>query len=87
MPEVMQLSENFRSHNEILQLANSLVSMIEVLFPTSIDKLKKERSDYAGPKPILLSGGALGEIINFMNTVDLQAYYQSRSGNGRRPGR
>lgn len=52
----MQLSINFRSHNAILQLSNSVVSMIEVLFPSSIDRLRKERSDYDGPKPTVLSG-------------------------------
>jgi hypothetical protein len=31
----------FRSHNAILQLSNSIVSIIEVLFPTSIDRLRK----------------------------------------------
>jgi hypothetical protein len=36
-----KLSINFRSHNAILQLSNSIVSIIEVLFPTSIDRLRK----------------------------------------------
>jgi hypothetical protein len=40
-PNIMQLSINFRSHNAILQLSNSIVSIIEVLFPTSIDRLRK----------------------------------------------
>jgi superfamily I DNA/RNA helicase len=40
-PVVKQLSINFRSHNNILQLANSVVSLIELLFPKTIDKLKK----------------------------------------------
>jgi hypothetical protein len=37
----MQLTVNFRSHNNILQLANSIVSIIEVLFPKTLDRLKK----------------------------------------------
>ncbi len=40
-PIVKQLTINFRSHNNILQLANSLVSALEILFPKTIDKLKK----------------------------------------------
>lgn len=40
-PSVLQLTVNFRSHNNILQLANSVVSVIEVLFPKTIDRLKK----------------------------------------------
>lgn len=54
-PTVMQLTINFRSHNNILQLANSIISIIEILFPATIDRLKKERSDLNGPKPIILS--------------------------------
>ena len=33
MPSKLELTYNFRSHNEILQLANSVVQMIETLFP------------------------------------------------------
>lgn len=40
-PIVKQLTVNFRSHNNILQLANSIVSSLEILFPKTIDKLKK----------------------------------------------
>ncbi|KAM3136353.1 hypothetical protein pb186bvf_011488 [Paramecium bursaria] len=49
-----QLTTNFRSHNNILQLANSIVSVIELFFPQTIDKLQKERSDLFGPKPIIV---------------------------------
>ncbi|CAD8065005.1 unnamed protein product [Paramecium primaurelia] len=53
---IHQLTINFRSHNNILQLANSLVSILEIFFPNTIDKLKKERSNISGPKPILVNG-------------------------------
>lgn len=58
-PTVKQLSVNFRSHNNILQLANSVVSIIELLFPTTIDRLRKEHSDLVGPKPIVLADSGL----------------------------
>jgi hypothetical protein len=35
-------------------MANSIVSVMEALFPQTIDKLKKERSKVDGPKPALL---------------------------------
>ena len=54
-PVVKQLTVNFRSHNNILQLANSVVSSIEILFPKTIDRLKKEVSNISGPKPIILA--------------------------------
>jgi hypothetical protein len=46
--------KNFRSHAKILDLANSVVSLLELLFPRTIDKLLKESSDNDGPKPILI---------------------------------
>ncbi|CAD8176793.1 unnamed protein product [Paramecium octaurelia] len=54
--KIHQLTINFRSHNNILQLANCLVSILEIFFPNTIDKLKKERSNISGPKPILVNG-------------------------------
>lgn len=54
-PVIKHLSVNFRSHNNILQLANSVVSSLEVLFPKTIDRLKKEVSDLKGPKPMILA--------------------------------
>jgi hypothetical protein len=43
-----------------LDLANSVVSLVELLFPKTIDKLMKERSDFAGPKPIVIDN--IGDI-------------------------
>ena len=54
-PVVKQLTINFRSHNNILQLANSVVSSIEILFPKTIDRLKKEISNLNGPKPMIVA--------------------------------
>lgn len=48
------MNKNFRSHARILDLANSVVSLLELIFPKTIDKLKKESSDNDGPKPILI---------------------------------
>ena len=51
---MLQLVKNFRSHSKILDLANSVVSLLELLFPKTIDKMIKESSDIIGPKPILI---------------------------------
>lgn len=48
------MAKNFRSHSKILDLANSVVSLLELLFPRTIDKLIKETSDNEGPRPILI---------------------------------
>jgi len=53
-PVVHQLTVNFRSHGKILDIANSVVSLMETYFPKTIDKLKKEKSEVDGPKPIIL---------------------------------
>lgn len=45
---------NFRSHNRILYLANSVIDLLEFFFPETIDRLKKEKSSIDGPKPIIL---------------------------------
>jgi len=54
VPSVLQLTKNFRSHSRILDLANSVVSLLELLFPKTIDRLLKETSDADGPKPIFI---------------------------------
>jgi hypothetical protein len=48
------LTKNFRSHSKILDLANSIISLIELIFPKTIDKLNKECSEIDGPKPIVI---------------------------------
>ncbi|CAI2383785.1 unnamed protein product [Moneuplotes crassus] len=55
-PRVVQLTKNYRSHNKILQLANSVIDIVELYFPQTIDKLQRERSEFDGPKPIILEG-------------------------------
>jgi ATP-dependent exoDNAse (exonuclease V) beta subunit len=54
VPKVLQLVKNFRSHARILDLANSVVSLLELLFPKTIDKLQKESSDNDGPRPLVI---------------------------------
>jgi len=62
---VIQLTTNYRSHGKILALANSVVNIIETLFPFSIDKLKKEESETDGLRPILLTGLKPHELKRF----------------------
>ena len=66
MPKVLQLTKNFRSHSRILDLANSVVSLLELCFPMTIDKLMKESSDLEGPRPIVIdhaSNDQLGQLL------------------------
>eukprot|EP00828_Plagiopyla_frontata_P017721 TRINITY_DN228_c0_g1_i7.p2 TRINITY_DN228_c0_g1~~TRINITY_DN228_c0_g1_i7.p2 ORF type:complete len:257 (+),score=59.42 TRINITY_DN228_c0_g1_i7:143-913(+) len=58
-PTLMHLSVNFRSHGRILDLANSIVTLLEIFFPQTIDKMKKERSNLDGPKPMIINSADL----------------------------
>jgi ATP-dependent exoDNAse (exonuclease V) beta subunit len=54
VPKIVQLTTNYRSHGRILDLANSVVSLIELFFPKTIDKLVKEESETDGMKPVVI---------------------------------
>ena len=54
VPKIVQLTTNYRSHGKILDLANSVVSLVELFFPKTIDKLSKEESDKDGMKPVVI---------------------------------
>ncbi|CAD8203599.1 unnamed protein product [Paramecium octaurelia] len=62
--KIFDLSINFRSHNQILQLANSVIRIIEIFFPQQIDKLKKETSNLKGPKPIVIKSDDAEQLLH-----------------------
>jgi hypothetical protein len=67
IPVQHNLTVNFRSHNQILHLANNIVGVLERIFPNTIDIMEKESAKANGPRPILLhresSRGENEEII------------------------
>lgn len=65
-PKVCQLTMNFRTHNQILGLANSIVALLETLFPLTIDKMAKEISPINGPVPIIMSTNNIEELLFIM---------------------
>lgn len=54
MPKTFPLSQNFRTHEGIVSLANNVVDLIHHFFPLSIDKLPPETSRVLGPQPIFI---------------------------------
>jgi len=54
VPEMRHLIYNYRSHSGILNLASSVVSILQKYFPESFDKLAKDQGQLDGPKPALL---------------------------------
>lgn len=69
VPKVLQLTKNFRSHSKILNLANSVVSVLELCFPLTIDKLMKETSDLQGPKPIIINMASDEELCRLLGQL------------------
>ena len=64
MPNIWQLSENFRTHCGVVNLANSIVELILEFFPSSIDRLAPETSSIEGPRPIFLVSNNTGAGID-----------------------
>ncbi|CAI5525016.1 unnamed protein product [Closterium sp. Naga37s-1] len=50
-----QLVRNYRTHNGILKLANSVVQLLRSFFPTAIDRLNEELSTVEGVAPVMAS--------------------------------
>ena len=67
-PQMIYLTTNFRSHNRILAMANSIISLLEICFPGSIDNLSKEKSDNDGMIPIALDSKMQSTLFNFLST-------------------
>ncbi|CAD8199930.1 unnamed protein product [Paramecium pentaurelia] len=62
-----KLFQNFRFHDQILQLTNSIIRMIELLFPYKIDVFdKEERSYLQGPKPIVIQSEDIQILFNYL---------------------
>ena len=55
VPQLHTLTQNFRSHSGILQLAASVIDLLMHFFRSSLDKLPRDQGMFPGPKPVLLS--------------------------------
>ena len=54
VPCIHKLTQNFRSHSGILQLAASVIHLLMNFFRSSLDKLPSDQGMFPGPKPVLL---------------------------------
>ncbi|XP_047306374.1 TPR and ankyrin repeat-containing protein 1-like [Impatiens glandulifera] len=57
MSDIFNLNQNFRTHDGVLRLAQSVIDLIYNFFPQSIDFLNPERSLIYGESPVLLESG------------------------------
>ena len=62
VPQIMPLIYNYRSHSGILNLASSVVSVLQKYFPESFDKLAKDQGQLDGPKPVLLGSCSQSDL-------------------------
>jgi superfamily I DNA/RNA helicase len=63
VPEVKTLTANYRSHRRILELATTVVEVIEDLFPLLIDDLPKDYGVADGPVPVVIEGNSLDDVL------------------------
>ena len=73
VPRIVQLTRNYRSHGKILDLANSVVSLIELFFPKTIDRLSKEESDRDGMKPLVIMPLDAKHLRNLFTGTNISA--------------
>ena len=59
------MTQNYRSHSGITNMAGVILRLLSFLFPGSFDKITEERAMYAGPKPVLLE--SIGESDLFLS--------------------
>ncbi|KAL8259404.1 hypothetical protein R6Q59_027357 [Mikania micrantha] len=64
--EIFQLSENFRTHAGVLNLAQSVVNLLYHFFPMFVDALSPETSRIGGDLPVLLETDINDNAIKFI---------------------
>jgi len=69
-PPILPLTVNFRTHEQVLALARSVVYLILQFFPNSVDKMKDETSTKVGEKPISLTLQGPGSLVNQLFGTD-----------------
>lgn len=66
MSKIFQLSENFRTHAGVLDLAQSVIDVLCRFFPLFVDALNPETSQISGELPILLETDITNNDINIV---------------------
>ena len=68
VPKLLTLTENFRSHSGVLELAQSIVDILKKCFTNSFQdsNLPRENAVFRGPKPVLLKTDSTNELAVIM---------------------
>ena len=62
IPRVSRLHQNYRSHSGILEVASSVVELMERYFKESFDLLPKDRGLFPGPKPSYIESTSVDSL-------------------------
>lgn len=71
IPKISHLSQSFRSHAGILNLAQSVIDIVHHFFPLSIDFLNPETSLIPGETPVLVERVNKTEFASMLSTTSL----------------
>jgi len=66
VPEVHQLTVNFRSHSALIKLGNSIIKLLENLFPNTIDVIAPDQGTTPGPLPSIMKYSADEDLFAFL---------------------
>ena len=66
VPEIRTLTQNFRSHSGILQLAASVIDLLMNFFKSSLDELPADQGMFLGPKPVLISSCSYSDLARLV---------------------
>ena len=73
IPQIHTLTQNFRSHSGILQLAASVIDLLMEFFPLSLDKLPRDQGMFPGPKPVLLLSYDFSDLASILKVSRREA--------------
>ena len=73
VPQLHQLTINFRSHSGILQLAASVIDLLKEFFPNSFDCLPGDEGMFPGPTPTLLQSCNVSDLALLLRSNKREA--------------
>lgn len=68
MPCLQELVVNFRAHSGILNLATSVIELMQEYFPSSFDCLPKDQGMFPGPLPVFLQSCQVSDLVSLLGT-------------------
>lgn len=79
VPDVHQLTTNFRTHSGIVRVADSVIRLLLHFFPAMVDRLEPKSSLIAGELPTVLHTGA---DVDFLAALFGKGSFQVRPARG-----